>query len=319
MKWQALLLVGSFGLFGPAALAADAPTGRPALKAAPAPGWVLCRKGSAEPPSQTFPEVPSGDIFGFTNPTDLGSPGDCGISVESSSAIGKASGRYFAGSLKTQFDATVAENLNLAVSPFVTYHRITGVPGLDDLHRASFDGLSAELAYRFIERSAANPVAATFAVEPRWARVDPTTGLGATAYLVEFKLLVDRVIVPDRLYAAANLIYVPAVQKSNAPLGGWSAFSATGVSAAFAYQFTERLFAGAEVRHFAAFEGAAVQHYLAQAVFGGPTMLVKLTDAMSLNVSWTPQLWGHPSGSHRRLELDIFERQQLRLKLVTNF
>ena len=41
------------------------------------------------------------------------------------------------------------------------------MPDLNDRARVHFDGLSGEISYRFLERSQANPVAATFLVEPR--------------------------------------------------------------------------------------------------------------------------------------------------------
>src|SRR5687767_10053439 len=138
---RALLLAGGFAAVGPGALAADAASGRPSLKAAPAPdpAWALCRKGAAEPVSQRFPDVPGDDIFGFTSPTDLGKPGECGLAFEYSAAAGKADGRYIAGFLKMQFDATIAENFNVAVSPFVTHHQIRGVTALDDRDQVRFD------------------------------------------------------------------------------------------------------------------------------------------------------------------------------------
>jgi hypothetical protein len=325
MHWGlvGLLCAGGLGALGPSALAADAATGRPVLKAAPSPagpGWTLCHKPAAGPAANTFPDVPGDGIFGFTSPTDVGNPGDCAMALEYSGRAGKADGRYDMGTLKTEFSATIAENLFLAVSPFATYHRIEGVSGLDDLRGLRFNGLSGELSYRFIERSAANRVAATFSVEPRWARVDGTSGLRATTYWVEFKLFLDSVVVADRLYAAVNLNYAPAIQKLDAvPPGEWVRFSGTNASAALAYQVSDRLFAGAEIRHVAAFQGAALERKLGEALLAGPTLLVKFSNAAALNVVWTPQLWGRAAGANRGLDLDNFERQEFRAKLATSF
>lgn len=286
----------------------------------PSPGWALCRKPPAGAQTDKFPEVPGGDLFGFTSPTDVGSPGDCGIAVEFSGHAGKADGRYDAGTLKTQFGATITDNLAVAVSPFVTYHRIRGVTGLDGLNGIRFDGLSGELSYRLLERSAANRIAATFSVEPRWARVDGTSGMSVMAYAVEFKLFLDAVLVPDRLYGALNFTYAPATQKAgNDPLGEWVRSSGTNVSGALAHQITDRLFVGGELRFLAAFEGAALDRKVGTAWFAGPTLMVKLTDATALNVVWTPQLSGRTDGNDRRLDLDNFERHQFRVKLATGF
>lgn len=315
-------LIGGLAAAIGTASASDIVKARPVYKSSPpaSPAWTLCRKPAPAAPQAKFPDVPGDDIFGFTDPTDVGNPGDCGISFEFSGAAGKADGRYQSGRLKTEFSATIAENLAVALSPFVAYHRIRNVTGLDDLQRARFDGISGEVSYRFIERSAANRIAATFAVEPRWARADGTSGGGVTAYSVDLKLFVDTVIVAERLYAALNLNYEPATQKAdNDPLGEWTETSSTNVSGALTYQVNDRLFFGAEVRFHAAFAGAALERNVGKVLLAGPTLLFNLTERTKLNVVWTPQLWGRADSSDRRLDLDNFERHQFRVKLATSF
>jgi hypothetical protein len=202
--------------------------------------------------------VPSGDIFGFTTPSDVGSPGDCGIAFELSGRAGKTDGRYHAGTLRIQYSATLVENFAIAVSPFATYHAIAHATDLDDRHQTRFDGISGEISYRFIKRSSASPVAATLSFEPRWARVDAASGAAATSYTAEFKLLLDAVLAAGRIYGALNLNYAPATQ-STAGQSAWKSSSSTNVSGALAYQISDRIFVGAELRHQAAFEGAALQ------------------------------------------------------------
>jgi hypothetical protein len=301
-------------------MAADAGPNRVYKSPQPSTGWGLCRKPPVAAEPNKFPDVPGGDIFGFTDPADVGNPGDCGLAFEYSGAAGKADGRYYTGTLKTEFSATIAENLAVAVAPFVTHHRIWGVTGLDDLSATRFDGLSGELSYRFLERGPANRIAATFAVEPRWARVDGTSGTNVTVYSAEFKLFLDAVLVPDRLYGALNLNYAPAMQKAgNDPLGEWVRSSGTNVSGALAYQINDRLFVGAELRFLAAFTGAALNRNVGIAWFAGPTVMVQITPATALNLVWTPQFAGHADGNDRRLDLDNFERHQFRVKLATGF
>jgi hypothetical protein len=55
-------------------------------------------------------------------------------------------------------------------------------------------------------------------------------------------------------------------------------------------------------------------------VFAGPTLFVKLSEKAAFNVSWTPQVAGRSQDNPgRRLDLDNFERHQLRVKFTTNF
>lgn len=292
----------------------------PAAAPVAAPGWALCRKVATPQKADKFPNVPSGSIFGFTSGTGVGIPGDCGVAFEYSGRAGKTDGSYRRGALETQFGATIADNVSITLSPFFISHHIRNVTDLDDLKQTRFDGLSGKVRYRFLERSARMPLAATFSVEPRWARVAGTSGVGVTAYSAEFKLSVDAALIADRLFGAMNFNYAPAVRKIDAdPLEDWVRTSSTNVSGALTYQLNDRLFVGGEFRYLTAFEGAFLNHQTGNAIFAGPTMLVKITDATSLNLVWTPQIRGHAINSDRTLDLDHFERHQFRAKLAMSF
>jgi hypothetical protein len=275
-------------------------------------------KRSAPPEPKSF-EMPGGDIFGFTNPTDVGNPGDRGVAFELSNRAGKRAGSYWSPTLKTQFSFTPEENFSVALSPWVTAHRIRDVPTLEDRTATRFDGFSGEVSYRFIQRTATNPIAATVSVEPRAARVDALTGERAPSYGSEFKLLVDAVLMPGRLYGAVNLNYALGTQQGLGAGEGWSNGSGTSVSGALTYQFTDRLFAGVEGRWQASFTGVLLNEQMGWGVFAGPTMLVKMTDNAALNLVWTPQVTGRPSGNGNGPDLENFERQQFRAKLATSF
>ena len=278
----------------------------------------------AQPPSRTRPEekpfeVPGGDIFGFTSPTDVGNPGDRGIAFELSNRAGKRAGDYWSPTLKTQFSFTPVENVAVALSPWVTAHQIHNVPTLDNRNTTRFDGFSGEVSYRFIERTPTNPIAATLSTEPRIARVDAVTGEEVRSFGNELKLLVDGVIVPGRLYGAVNVNYAFGTQRGFGPGDRWTNSSGTTLSGALTYQFTDRLFAGVEGRWLTSFAGAGLNEQMGWGVFAGPTMLVKVSDSAALNLAWTPQVRGRASGSNDSHDLDNFERHQFRAKFATSF
>jgi hypothetical protein len=282
-------------------------------------GPACAQAPSGDSSEQNGFEVPGGDIFGFTDPTDVGDKGDRGLALELSNLAGKRSGRYWSPTLKTQIGYTPADNLAIALSSFVTAHRIREVPDLDNRTSTRFDGFSGEVAYRFIERSQSNPLAATVSVEPRIARVDAVSGERVRAYANEFKLFLDAVVVPDTLYAAMNVNYSLATQQGFGPDEAWVDSSGTSVSAALTYQVTERIFAGVEGRWLTAFSGAFLDDQTGWGLFAGPTLLVKITESAALNLVWTPQLTGRASGVDRSLDLDNFERHQFRAKFATSF
>ena len=94
--------------FVPAALAG-------ALVAIAAPG-ASAQPVSSEP--QVPFEIPGGDIFGFTSPSDVASQGERGIAFELSSRAGKRAGSYWSPTLKTQFSFTPEDNVGVALSPW---------------------------------------------------------------------------------------------------------------------------------------------------------------------------------------------------------
>jgi hypothetical protein len=272
---------------------------------------------SSDQPDETAFDVPGGDIFGFTSPTDVGEMGDRGVALELSNRAGKRDGRYWAPTVKTQFSYTLADDFAIALSPFVTAHRIRNVPDLEDRTSTRFDGFSGEIAYRFIPRSETNPLAATFSMEPRIARVDALTGERVRSYGNEFKLFLDTVVVPGKLYAAVNLNYALGTQKGSDDT--WVESSGTNLSGALTYQITDRIFAGVEGRWLTAFSGAFLNDQSGWGLFAGPTLLIKVTESAALNLVWTPQLAGSAAGRDGHLDLDNFERHQFRAKFATSF
>lgn len=278
-------------------------------------GAAVAQQGSAQG-GEPF-DVPSGDIFGFTDPTNTGDPGDKGLSFELTGRAGKRGGAYVSPTLNTEFGVTPAENVELELSSWTTGHRIRGVPELDDKGQVRFDGLSGELTYRFLERSSTNRVAAAFSIEPRWARVDGTSGERETALSTELKLFVDAVIVPDRLFAAVNVNYAPGVSRSLVEArAAWERFSTTNVSGALTYQISERLFIGVEARWLASFTGAFLNELDGHALHIGPTMALKLSDSATLNMVWTPQVYGRADDERGTLDLTNFERHQFGVKFA---
>jgi hypothetical protein len=263
--------------------------------------------------------MPGGDIFGFTSPSDVGSPGEKGLAFETSTRVGKRGGTYISPTLKTQLSTMLAPNLAVALSTFTTGHHIQGVPGLEDRSKLQFDVLSGEVSYRFVERTPAHPLAATLSVEPRWARLDGVTGERVAAYGAEAKLFIDTVLVPERLYGALNLTYAFGSQRLAADDPVWTQSSGTTLSGAWSYQISERLFAGLEARHLTAFSGAVLDRLEGHAMFVGPHLLVMLSGRAAFNVAWTPQVVGRSRGVPRSHDLDNFERHQLRAKLAISF
>jgi hypothetical protein len=301
------------------------------------PATVSDHCAEVEPPKGT-PKVPGGDIFGFTNPTDIGDPCKWYFASEHSGLAGKRDGSYFALSTKSEISYTASENLAFAFSAFTAYHKWSNVTVLQDAlasagvgvmvtesDKLQFDGLSGEVLMRLLTRSRGQPFAMVVAMEPRWSRIDLSTGYRAEFYASEFKLLVDAAFT-ERLFAAMNLIYALATQRYDIAGANWVNNSLTSLSVALTGQayaaekaLIEGIFLGVEARLVSFFEGLALNRNLGNAFFVGPTLAIGFQGGRMLNFVWTPQVAGraNPASAPGPLDLDNFERHLFRVKFDT--
>jgi hypothetical protein len=270
--------------------------------------------------AEPVPQVPNDDIFGFTTPTDIGNAGDTNFANENDGRFGKRGGRYDAVDSKLEFSRTLPGDWWIAGSFFSAYNHAQDVSGLMNVENFSFDGLSFEIEHRILSRSVNNPLAASISVEPRWGRIDPASGLVANSFGAAFKLFVDAVILPDKLFWAANLIWTPQTAQDPTNRDHWTASSGTLASTALTYQISNRLFAGAEARYLSEYDGAWPTHNLGNAFYLGPTLLWRITDKISFNTTFQPQIFGQSKLTPgQNLDLDNFERAQFRAKLAVTF
>ena len=320
------------GLATKPAAAADAVPGK-----APAASPSASRCAKVEPRPGT-PSMPVGYFFGFTDPTDAGDPCTSELVVDNVTHAGKRDGRYLGSTAGAEISYTVMHNVAVAAGIYDTYARwndVTVLQGalaaigdgvaVNRLDTLRFDGLSAELFVRVLERAPRHPVAVTVSIKPRWAAVDNTTGYPANAYGSEFKLLVDAVLT-ERLFAAANFTYGLAAQKFDIPNAPWFHASAANASAAVTAQIysaetqaVQSIFFGAEVRYRSVFDGLALNRLAGNAFFMGPTLAVGFPNERMISLAWIPQLAGRSriDPSPGSLDLAAYERHEFRLKFAT--
>ena len=328
--FSALLIAG----FTTPIIAADFPR-----KAPVGPSNVADRCAKIEPPKGT-PEVPGGDIFGFSNPTDIGDPCQWYFAGENTGLAGKRDGSFFALFTKSEVAYTYSENLAFAFSAFTAYNKWSNVTVLQDAlasagvgvtvtewDKLQFDGLSGEVLLRLVKRSPGQPFALTVAMEPRWSRIDLAnlTGYPAEFYANEFKLFLD-VALSQHLFVAMNVVYVLATQKYGIADANWVNGSLTSVSAALTGRIhaaekapIEGVFLGVEGRLLSAFTGLFLNRNIGNAFFMGPTLAIAFQGERMLNFVWTPQVAGraHPASAPGALDLDNFDRHQFRVKFET--
>ena len=292
----------SLALFAGAAQAAD-------LKGAKAP---------APAAPEVAGDVPGGDVFGFTSATDVGNVGDKGLALENDGSYGRRDMRSRVVTQKLEFSRTFAPNWAYAASLFGAWSNIKNSTDYDNRNTYNFDGLSMELRHRFIERSATNPFAFTFAIEPRWGRVDTVSGMNATSYGAEFKLQADRAL-SEKIFWAVNANF--ATNHGRDALDGtWSNSSESVVSSALTYALVDdKLFMGGEARWNQAWNKGFFGKLDGQALFVGPTIAYKASESVMLNAVFLPQIAGKARSVSGPLDINNFERANFRVKLAVGF
>lgn len=288
------------------------------LNTAAAAFVVLATMSLATPSGARAAEVPDGSIFGFSEPTDIGKPGDRSFGSEFTNNSGKGAGAYSASSLKNRLSVTFAEGWEASVAAFGSHHHIRHAPDLQDNHRVGFDGGSLEIARRLLPRSAGAPVAVTLISELYAGANDPGSGFSGRNLSLETRLAIDTVLIPGRLYGAVNLLYNIAAQDE----GGRAfrqASSGYGASAAATWQINPWLFAGVETRLDVTHDGAFFGKKHGWAVFAGPTAAIRLGEGVMLNAVWTPQIRGGGHGAHRGRDLNAHARNLARVALSLDF
>jgi len=292
----------SIALFAGAAQAADLKGGKAPAPAAP----------------EAAGEVPGGDIFGFINSSDVGNVGDKGLALENDFSYGRRDMRSRVLTHKLELSRTFAPNWTYAASLFGVLSNIKNSADYDNRNTYNFDGMSMELRHRFIERSATNPYAVTFGIEPRWGRVDTVSGMNATNYGVEFKLQADRAL-SDKLFWAMNANFATG-RARNALDGSWASTSDTVISNALTYAVVDdKLFMGGEARWNQAWSQGFFGKLDGQALFVGPTIAYKASESVMLNAVFLPQIAGKARGFNGPLDIDNYERANFRLKLAVGF
>src|SRR5262249_46015914 len=217
-------------------------------------------------------------------------------------------------------------DLTVAFATFLQSHRIQGVPDLDDVRQTKFDGVAAEVKYRFLDRRTA-PFGFAISAEPEYRLHSETSGGREDAYGVELKAYVDKELVPNRVFVAATVLYEPEAVKSReldpdtgATVRKWEHESTFGVSGAIAGAIASYVFLGAEVRHLRKYEGLGLDRKEGQATFVGPTLSVRLSQRALVQAAYSIQVAGQAvDDPDRRLDLVNFEKHNARLRLVYEF
>ncbi len=216
----------------------------------------LVQPALPRPQSISFHELETKYIFGFTEGSDIGAEGEKAIEFETTAAFGMRGGSFTAIEQEVEFEGVPTQFFEYELSAHGLLQSINNVDGLDNFHNFNFSGLSAELRFLLLGRGPESPIGLTFVVEPEWARVDDVSGALTRDFSTEFGLVADTELIPNRLYAAANLFYELGVDREfGAP--NWERGSDLSMTAAMAYRIAPKVTLGGELQYYRPLTGSA--------------------------------------------------------------
>ena len=265
-----------------------------------------------------FHELETKYLFGFTEGSDIEAEGEKAIEFETTAAFGMRGGSFAAIEQEVEFESTPTQFFEYELSAHGLLQSINNVDGLDNFHNFNFSGLSAEFRFLLNDRGPGSPIGLTFTVGPEWARVDGVSGVLTRDFSTTFKLVADTELIPNRLYAAANLIYQPGIAREFGATN-WQQSSNLGITTAMAYRITPTVTLGGELQYYRAFDGFGMQSFLGNALYIGPTLHIQLSSKVMLAAAFSTEISGHAVGEGRSLDLTNFQRNVARLKLEIEF
>lgn len=261
-------------------------------------------------------DVDSEHLFGFTEGADIGKKGEREAETETIGRFGKSGGSYTALTQNNQVKWLPVENLRVGANVAVAYFDIGGVSGLSDARLVALQGVSFDARFHLMDRHS-GPFGVTLIAEPRWGRIDATSGETSTGYGGIVTLAIDRELIDDCLFGTFNVLYDSQAIRKPLP-ENWIYDSKIGVSAAIAARVTPAFFIGGEMRHVRAYDGLGLDQYSGHAIFAGPTLYLQLAKGMAISAAWNMQISGSLAAGGP-LDLTHFERQQAKARFNVNF
>ncbi len=271
-------------------------------------GGLLLSSLALAQEKQAGSNVDTEHIFGFTEGADIGDKGEEELESITIARLSKQGG--FADlTNETSYRYGVERSFRASVGTLTDYYSVHDSPGYLDRRGLRYSGLTSEFRWQFSEHDSA-PVGLTLSFAPTWRQVnDPTPGQSRSLDL-PLGLLVDRVLVPDRVFLAVNATVTPSFVHVGS---GWQSYRPLEISAALSVAVGDRFFLGGEIRQAAQNQTGM---FADRALFIGPSFFVRLRRDLTFKVAWSAQI---PDVIEGRLDLANYERHQFVAQFAYGF
>lgn len=260
--------------------------------------------------------------FGYTYSAEVLGKGATEMELWATDRRGKAEGHFDAQDYRLELEHGFTNRLTVAGYANFAGHHIRGMED-DNVDRDfAFRGLSAEFKYNVLSPYK-DGFGLTLYAEPGWSRIHGG-GERGTEYELEFKALLQKNFMDDRLIWAANLTFEPEwereveIEDTREREVEWEKELKLELSSGLTYRVAPGWFVGGEARYASVYPNwTSGLHRETYAVFAGPAIHYGGKKWWA-TLSYQPQLFGSPS-PHGSRALDEYEKRELRVKIGYNF
>ena len=259
--------------------------------------------------------------FGYVYSAEVLGKGQTEAEFWATDRRGKAEGHFDAQDYRVELEHGVTNRFSVAGYANFAGHHIRNSNERVDRDFA-LRGLSAEFKYQLLSPYK-DGLGLTLYAEPAWSRIHGG-GEKGTELELEFKTLIQKNFLDDRLIWAANLTFEPEWEKEKEEVSPgiveteWEKELKLEVSSGLSYRVASGWYAGVEGRYASVYpDWTHGLHRETYAVFAGPVVHYGGKKWWA-TLSYQPQLFGSPSPTGGRA-LDEYEKRELRLKVWYNF
>jgi opacity protein-like surface antigen len=264
--------------------------------------------------------------FGYTYSAEVLGKGQTETEFWVTDRRGKGEGHYDAQDYRVELEHGFTDRLTVSGYANFVGHHISGLdPDFEHTNRdLAFKGFSTEFKYNVLSPFK-DGFGLTLYAEPGWSRIHSVEGKKGTEYELEFKAILQKNFLDDRLIWAANLTFEPEweIEKEVDDVSGaveseWEKELKLEASSGLSYRLAPGWYAGVEGRYASVYPNwTSGLHRETYAVFAGPAIHYGGKKWWA-TLSYQPQLFGSPSPGGKRA-LDEYEKRELRLKIGYDF
>lgn len=251
------------------------------------------------------------DAFGFTDGAGIADRGGGSVGLTLNGDMGVRRGRSMGRGAMLQGSYGLLPCLEVA--PYVlggTTRSQIERQGLKD--KAYGGGL--DVKYRLLSHGR-NGLGLTLGIDNGVERNEGQTAGRFSTYNTTFKLMADKILIPDTLFGAINVSH-NLIWTGPAPHQRGSTFS---VGGSLAWQVMDGIYLSGEVRHMRQHNTLGLGRREGHATFMGPGVYWQATEQLAISLAYNVQVYGQERGDPGKLDLNNFSRHLVQMDVAWSF